>query len=161
MFQRLTVVFFLLSLVSCDKWGSNEPDKIRLSRWLLGEWENKSSDGKLNESWKKVNDSTFNATSYFIKGKDTVHFESIELQQKGEFLNYAATVKGQNGDKPIIFKLTNSTENQLVFENPKHDYPQKIIYTQLNETNMTAEITGILSGKPAKEKFQMKKISAK
>jgi hypothetical protein len=72
-------------------------------------------------------------------------------------LSYSATVKGQNSDKPVTFKLTNSTEKQLVFENPKHDYPKKIIYTQINEDSLVAEISGILEGKATSEKFSMKK----
>lgn len=157
MFQKTTLILLLLAIVSCKKSDANEKDKIKISHWLLGNWENKTVDGNLTETWKKVNDSTFQAQSYFIKEKDTLHFESITLQQKGEELTYNATVKGQNNDKPITFKLTNSTEKQLVFENPKHDYPKKIIYTQINEDNLVAEISGTLEGKSSSEKFSMKK----
>lgn len=157
MFQKTTLILLLLAIVSCKKSDANEKDKIKISHWLLGNWENKTADGNLTETWKKVNDSTFEAQSYFIKEKDTLHFESITLQQKGEELTYNATVKGQNNDKPITFKLTNSTEKQLVFENPKHDYPKKIIYTQINEDNLIAEISGTLEGKSSSEKFSMKK----
>jgi hypothetical protein len=52
---------------------------------ILGNWESKSDEGTLTESWSKVNDSTFQATSYFIKEKDTIHFETITLQQKTTF----------------------------------------------------------------------------
>jgi hypothetical protein len=158
MFQKTTLILLLLAIVSCKNSGSNEKDKIKEARWLLGNWENKTVDGNLTETWKKVNDSTFQAQSYFIKEKDTLHFESITLQQKGEELTYNATVKGQNNDESITFKLTNSTEKQLVFENPKHDYPKKIIYTQKNEDSLVAEISGILEGKASSEKFSMKKI---
>jgi hypothetical protein len=157
MFQKTTLILLLLAIVSCKKSDANEKDKIKISHWLLGNWENKTADGNLTETWKKVNDSTFEAQSYFIKEKDTLHFESITLQQKGEELTYNATVKGQNNDKPVTFKLTNSTEKQLVFENPKHDYPKKIIYTQINEDNLVAEISGTLEGKSSSEKFSMKK----
>jgi hypothetical protein len=158
MFQKITLILLLLAIVSCKKSDANEKDKIKLSHWLLGNWENKSADGNLSETWKKVNDSTFQAQSYFIKDKDTLHFESIDLQQKGENLTYNATVKGQNNDKSVTFKLTNSTEKQLVFENPKHDYPKKISYTQITDDSLVAEISGILEGKPSSEKFSMKKI---
>lgn len=157
MFQKTTLILLLLAIVSCKKSDANEKDKIKISHWLLGNWEDKTADGNLTETWKKVNDSTFQAQSYFFKEKDTLHFESITLQQKGEELTYNATVKGQNNDKPITFKLTNSTEKQLVFENPKHDYPKKIIYTQINEDNLVAEISGTLEGKSSSEKFSMKK----
>lgn len=158
MFQKITLVLLLLAIVSCKNSESNEKDKIKVARWLLGNWENKLADRKLSETWKKVNDSTFQAQSYFIKEKDTLHFETITLKQTGEELTYNAAVKGQNGDKPVTFKLTNLTEKQLVFENLKHDYPKKISYTQITEDSLVAEISGILAGKPSSEKFSMKKI---
>ena len=158
MFQKTTLILLLLAIVSCKNSDANEKDKIKAAHWLLGNWENKSADGNLSETWKKVNDSTFQAQSYFIKEKDTLHFESITFNKKEKNLTYTATVKGQNNDKPVTFKLTNSTEKQLVFENPKHDYPKKISYTQITEDSLVAEISGILEGKPSSEKFSMKKI---
>jgi hypothetical protein len=157
MFQKITFILLLLAIVSCKNSDSNEKDKIKAARWLLGNWENNSADGNLSETWKKVNDSTFQAESYFIKEKDTLHFETITLKQKGEELTYNAAVKGQNDDKPVSFKLTTATEKQLVFENPKHDYPQKISYTQITPDSLVAKISGIQQGKPSSEQFSMKK----
>ena len=158
MFQKITLIFLLLTIFSCKKSDANEKEKIKAANWLLGNWENKAADGTLTEYWKKVNDSTFQAESYFIKEKDTLHFESITLQQKGEVLTYTATVEGQNDDKPVAFKLTTATEKQMVFENPKHDYPQKISYTQITPDSLVAKISGIQQGKPSSEQFSMKKI---
>jgi hypothetical protein len=158
MFQKTTFILLLLALVSCKNSDANEKEKIKAANWLLGNWENKAADGTLTEYWKKVNDSTFQAQSYFVKEKDTLHFESITLQQKGEVLTYTATVEGQNDDKPVAFKLTTATEKQMVFENPKHDYPQKISYTQITPDSLVAKISGIQQGKPSSEQFSMKKI---
>ncbi|MFV5702726.1 DUF6265 family protein [Flavobacterium sp. XS2P12] len=157
MFQKTTLILLLLAIVSCKNSDSNKNEKIKAASWLLGNWENKSADGNLTENWEKVNDSTFQAQSYYIKEKDTLHFESITLQQKGENLTYTAAVKGQNDDKPVSFKLTTATEKQLVFENPKHDYPQKISYTQITPDSLVAKISGIQQGKPSSEQFSMKK----
>ena len=157
MFQKTTLLLLLLAIVSCKESDSNEKDKIKAARWLLGNWENNSADGNLSETWKKINDSTFQAQSYFIKEKDTLHFETITLQQKGEQLTYSAAVKGQNEDKPVSFKLTTGTEKQLVFENPKHDYPQKISYTQITPDSLVNQISGMQQGKPSSEQFSMKK----
>lgn len=159
MFQKKTLIFLLLAIVSCKNSDANEKEKIKAANWLLGNWESKSVEDNLTETWKKVNDSTFQAQSYFIKEKDTLHFESITLQQIGEELTYSAAVKGQNNDKPVIFKLTNTTEKQMVFENPKHDYPQKISYTQITPDSLVAKISGIQKGRPSSEQFSMKKIN--
>lgn len=157
MFQKITLLAFVLAVVSCQKKESVEKDKIKMADWLIGNWENKSAEGILSENWEKLNDSTFNASSYFIKGKDTLHFETIVLAQKGETLTYFATVKGQNEDKAVAFLSTAETDKQLVFENPKHDYPQKITYTQSAGNTLTAEISGTQNGKPSSEKFVMTK----
>ncbi|WP_426091591.1 DUF6265 family protein [Flavobacterium sp. DSR3-2] len=158
MFHKSTLALLLLAFVSCKNSDANEKEKIKAANWLLGNWESKSVEGNLTETWEKVNDSTFQAQSYFIKEKDTLHFESITLQQKGDKLTYSATVKGQNNDKAVTFKLTTGTEKQMVFENPKHDYPKKIIYTQITKDSLVANISGIQQGKPSSEQFSMKKI---
>lgn len=158
MFQKTTLILLLLVIVSCKNSDSNKNEKIKAASWLLGNWENKSADGNLTENWEKVNDSTFQAQSYYIKEKDTVHFESIILQQKGENLTYTATVKGQNNDKPVVFKLKTATDKQVSFENLKHDYPQKISYNQITPDSLVAKISGIQQGKPSSEQFSMKKI---
>lgn len=159
MFQKTTLILLLLTIFSCKESDANELEKMKAANWILGNWENKSVDGNLSETWKKVNDSTFEAQSYFIKEKDTLHFESIILQQKGEELTYSTMVKGQNEEKAVAFKLTTTTEKQLVFENPKHDYPQKIIYSEINPDSIVVKISGIQQGKPSSEQYSMKKIN--
>ncbi|MDL2141939.1 DUF6265 family protein [Flavobacterium tructae] len=157
MFQKITLSVLLIAAVSCQKKDSAEKDKIKVADWLIGNWENKSPEGILTENWQKLNDSTFSAASYFIKEKDTIHLENIVLSQKEETLTYFATVKGQNDDKPVAFQSTAESDKQLVFENPKHDYPQKITYTKGANNTLTAEISGSLNGKPSSEKFVMTK----
>ena len=155
MFQKTTLLLVLLTVASCKKAETVEKDKIKLADWLIGTWENKSEDGVLTETWQKVNDSTFSATSYFIKSDDTLHAEKITLAQKGEMLLYSAAVNGQNNDKAIDFGSTTESANKLVFENPSHDYPQKITYTKNTNNTITAEISGNLQGKMTTERFIM------
>lgn len=160
MYKKITFLALITFFVSCKKTDADDPDqneknKIKTARWLQGQWENKSAEGTLIETWKKANDSTYNGQSYFLKGKDTIHYETIVLQQIGDQLNYNAIVKGQNNDKPVTFILTETEENQLVFENPTHDYPQKISYTQVSKDSLVAEISGIQAGKTSSEKYIM------
>ncbi|MBE8723678.1 DUF6265 family protein [Flavobacterium hungaricum] len=157
MFQKITLIALIIAFVSCQKKETVEKDKIKIADWLIGNWQNTSTEGVLTENWQKLNDSTFSASSYFIKGKDTLHFETIILAQLGETLIYKATVKGQNEDKPVFFPSTSASDKQLVFENAKHDYPQKITYTKGANNTLTAEISGKLNGKPSSEKFVMTK----
>lgn len=154
----LSLSCLILVLASCKEDKSRTYEKINAANWLLGNWENKSVEGNLTESWKKANDSTFQATSYFIKEKDTLHFETIILEQKGENATYYAAVQGQNDGKPIAFKLKAASEKELLFENLQHDYPQKINYTPITADSLVVKISGMQQGKPSSEQFSMKRI---
>lgn len=153
--NAILILILALTFTSCLK--SKEVSKIVVADWLVGNWENKSATGDLLETWKKVNDSVYDGESYFIKGKDTLHFEKIQMKQKGEALYYITTIKGQNNNKPVTFKYNDTIEKQLVFENPKHDYPQKIMYSKITKDSIIIQISGIQQGKPSTERFSMKK----
>jgi hypothetical protein len=144
-------------LMSCNGSKPARTRQLAKADWLVGTWENKSPYGNLSESWLKENDSVYKGQSFFIKGKDTIHSEAIVLSElKGE-VNYSPQVKGQNNDKPVDFKMTSATDKQLVFENPAHDFPQKITYTKITNDSLVAEISGKQQGKPASEQFGMKR----
>jgi Domain of unknown function (DUF6265) len=153
--KAILVLITILLFASCGK--SKQVSKIVGKDWLLGKWENKSDEGNLLEIWRKVNDSLFIGESYFIKGKDTLHSEKIELKQKGEELFYIATIKGQNNDKPVTFKQNIEIAKQLVFENPQHDYPRKIVYKPFAKDHLLIEISGIQQEKPSSDRYSMKK----
>jgi len=144
-------------LLSCNSKSEKHFEKLEKMNWILGQWEKKLPEGILTETWTKKNDSTYTATSFFIIDKDTVHSESIELTQLKQELIYRPTVKGQNNDEPVDFKLSSDNENTFAFENPKHDYPQKIVYKKVNEKNLVATISGIQQGKQSSESYPMKK----
>jgi hypothetical protein len=160
-FISLIVLIFsasILMFISCQNKSEKKFDKLEKMNWLLGNWENEMPEGVLTETWTKENDSTFSGTTYFIiNKKDTVHSETIILKQLNDELVYRPTVKGQNNDEPVDFKLSSESENSFSFDNPKHDYPQKIVYKKVNETSLVATISGIQQGKESSESYPMKK----
>lgn len=160
----LIIATILLSIISCNKYDAagrliKDYDELEKANWLLGEWEKTDSLGTLKESWQTLDDSTFVGQSYYIiNKKDTVHNERIELIEDKEHLIYSATVKGENNDEPIPFQLTTDEDSLLVFENPKHDFPQKIEYKLMKDNSLIAKISGKLNGKVSSESYPMKKV---
>jgi hypothetical protein len=154
------IILFLSAiaiLASCKRGKEAKAPEIEKAAWLVGNWENKSPEGNLSEIWTKENDSVYHGQSYFVKSKDTLHFETISLTQVGDAVYYTPTVIGQNGNKPVVFKMTLMADRQMVFENPAHDYPQKITYTKITNDSLVASISGIQQGKPSSEKYPMGK----
>ena len=162
--QTSIAVVFVFLLFSCKKETSIEKQEksyaeLKKANWLLGRWENNSSEGTLSESWKKLNDSTFYGESYFVIEYDTVFAETIQLEERNGKLSYIVTVPNQNEEKPVSFELTKNLQHQLIFENPNHDFPSKIIYNQVGTDSLIAEISGMKEGKLKSEFFKMKKIN--
>ena len=158
-FLKIASLLLIFTSISCKDKNENvgKYEKLATMDWLLGNWENKLPEGNLSESWEKKDDSTFVGHSYFIKEKDTMSIESIELLQKGEDLFYIPTVKGQNNDKPVTFKLTTATAMEFTFGNLAHDYPQKIVYKKAGPNDLIATISGTQQGKKSTESYPMKR----
>ncbi len=161
----ITLVSIIL-LVSCKKelqvevFGiktKNEYNQLKKATWFLGNWENSSKEATFKELWKKKNDSSFVGESFVIVEKDTVFYEKIDLFESTDSLFYKVSVKDQNKEKPVSFYMTKSNENELTFENPKHDFPNKIVYTKITKDSLVATIYGKKGGKEMSETFSMKK----
>jgi len=137
-----------------------EKDYKTLERagWLMGRWENNSPEGNASEIWTRENDSTYLGESYFVIGDDTVSKEKIQLTQRAGKVYYIPVMENQNGGKPVEFVLTSVSENYLAFENPQHDFPQKISYKALSRDSAIAEISGIVEGKKSAQQFPMSRV---
>ncbi len=125
--------------------------------WLLGKWENKIDEGLLIESWEKENDSVISGKSYLAKKDDTLFFESIELKIMDGNFYYVPTVKNQNDNKPVYFKLVSEVNNEFIFEDKEHDFPQRVIYNNLSKDSLSARIEGMQEGQFRKEEFAFRR----
>ena len=150
------------SLIACNNPMKQEKDKqfekLEKASWLIGSWENSSEEGLSIEKWKRESDSTYSGESYFVIGKDTVFSEKISLIQSDNKLYYIPTVNNQNNGQSIKFALSSSTENKIVFENSKHDFPQKIEYKLITSDSLVAQVSVKIDGKMKVETFPMKKV---
>ena len=156
--KNIIGIIVMILLFSCQKKSNKKFEKLERMNWLVGHWEQKLPDGTLLENWQVKNDSTLTGQSFFVNLKDTVHFENIILTQKANQLIYIAIVEGQNNDEPVNFKQTTDIKNIFIFENPKHDYPQKIIYKKVTKNNLIVTISGKQDNKKCQESYSMKKI---
>lgn len=142
-------------LASCNNKTYPELDK---AKWLLGNWEHIIPEGRFTESWEEENDSVYAGKSFFITAaKDTTFAEYIQLTEDDGKLKYIVSVKGQNGEEPVAFTLTQASDRQLVFENPQHDFPDKIIYRKISADSVVAEISGLQNGRPSAEVFPLER----
>lgn len=91
-----------------------------------------------------------------MAGKDTVSAEVVNLEMRGGKLLYVPTVRDQNSGQPITFTETTVTEKEMIFENPAHDFPQRITYTRITPDSIVAVISGMQGEKSVQ--FPMRRV---
>lgn len=141
---------------------------METTSWLPGIWENANEFGAMREIWEVVNDSTLKgtvtATTYAAPTSDDEilvkvdTLETISLEERNGSIFYIPAVKDQNQGLPVKFRLTSSSDSELKFENPDHDFPQLIHYIKVNEDSIFATVSGQFEGQPVEEKFPFKRV---
>lgn len=167
--RRVTTLILLIFAIlpSCKKKTATEQaatkndakiyTQIKKADWLLGNWQNKTGSQDSGEIWKKASDSVYKGKSYVVKD-GTINFtEFMTLTESNGKLVFAATVPNQNSGGEVPFEATAITTDSIVFENPKHDFPNRIVYNKVGEDSLVAVIYGIQNNKPVNVKFRMKK----
>ena len=100
--------------------------------WLAGSWRSDSADGRwATERWELVPDGTMSGTGSSGKGatKGSSEVMRISLHE-----NAAVFTASPNGAPPVDFHEIERGSQSITFENPKHDYPQRIRYWREGET---------------------------
>lgn len=122
---------------------------------IKGVWFMPTDRGDRLEIWTVVDDSTMTGRSVRIKPEDgdTVLLETLKLTLRDTNIVYAATVRGQNANKPVDYKLTEAWRDEFVFSNPKHDDPQIIRYILLGNRELQVTTEGKKNNRTVTREF--------
>jgi hypothetical protein len=120
-----------------------------------GSW--KSDDGKTTEHWQAQNDSLYFGKSFSIEKNDTLLQESITIKKQSGSYYYIPQVFNQNEGREIPYKLMGYSKSQFVFENPSHDFPQRIVYDFKSENKLLVTIESLDSANTNRFEFKFDK----
>lgn len=121
--------------------------------WLAGTWRRETAQALTYETWRQLSNSTFEGESFRLAkaSGDTVFTESLLLVAMQEAVFYIPKV-AENA-YPVPFKLTVLEDDRAIFENPRHDFPQRVIYARSGHDAFTATVEGELNGKQRRIDF--------
>lgn len=144
----LFILGFTLSLPS-----QAQQQLIKQFYFLLGTWEMKNAKGNISEIWKKEGASLSGRSYKHHLNGDSVLTEKIRLLIIDNELYFSVTGFEKDNQGTTNFKLISVKHNIFIFENKKHDFPQRIIYENRGKTSLVAWIEGELKGKKMKMEF--------
>ena len=124
--------------------------------WISGNWVGtRGTEGSIafEERWGPPSGGSMFAVSRTVNRGRLSAFEFLRIIERDSGLIYIAQ---PNGSAPTEFVLTELTHHRAVFDNPRHDYPKRIIY-ELSDGNLTATIGYLKGGTPRKFEFLREK----
>lgn len=151
--KRTLCASSLLILLSLCGFAQGHPEMAKLG-WISGCWK---SEGNVQteEHWTKLEGQSMLGIGRTIANGKTVSHEFLQIRERDEGIFYIAQ---PNGGTAVSFKLVKINDNEAVFENPQHDFPQRITYQRMIDGSLLAAIEGEEKGKPKRVGFLMSRV---
>lgn len=113
--------------------------------WLAGCWEANVRGRKVNEQWMKPGGGIMLGMARTVAQGKAAEFEFTQIREdKDGSIYYVAKPSGQ---AEASFKLVILQNKKMaVFENPQHDFPQRIIYSRLSDGSLFARVEATVNG---------------
>ena len=136
--------------------SAQEPASVEDLAWLAGCWASVGGEAGSGEQWTVPAGKTLLGVSRTVQSSKTVAYEFLQIRETeaGE-IEYIANPSGQT---EATFLMVRLSAGEVVFENPDHDFPQRIIYRLKAEGILEASIEGEERGELKKVDFPMQRV---
>ncbi|HVQ06989.1 MAG TPA: DUF6265 family protein [Allosphingosinicella sp.] len=108
--------------------------------WMSGHWESVHGGRWTEESWSAPRGGVMLGYSRSGSGEAMREFEFLRLQAGADGMPVYVAQPG--GGPPVPFRLTARGRTSAIFENPAHDFPQRIVYRRGGDS-MVATISAL------------------
>jgi hypothetical protein len=153
-------ILLAILLLAAGVFAQNAFDKIS---WISGCWTGDIDGATYEECWTSPFGNFMQGSGRMVKGDKILMREHVTIEKENDdlvmyILGYGEKLKPEE-QGTIGFKLVKSSKNETVFENPKHDYPQRIVYSKNGKDGLIARIE-LLDGKN-QVFFKLKRLKTK
>lgn len=130
--------------------GAAPGDGVAALAWLEGRWVGEKDGVSMEELWTAPRGGALLGLHSDVKAGKLVSWEFLRIDTTAEGTFYFASPRSR---PPTPFKLVESGEQRLVFENRQHDFPQRISYWLDAQGALHARIEGPQAGKTVGEEW--------
>ena len=113
--------------------------------WFAGDWVSEADGRWTEESWASPRGGVMLGYSRSGRGEELREYEFIRIARGDD--GAIAYIAMPQGGAPVAFRLVRQERTRATFENPAHDFPQRIDYVRDGDT-LTATISAIDGAKP-------------
>jgi len=131
-------------------------DLARLS-WLAGCWKSETAEAGSGEHWLLPAGGTMLGISRTVKQGKTVEFEFMQIRPIDD--GRLAFIALPSGQSMTTFPLLRLSDTEAVFENPEHDFPQRVVYARDGDSALKPRIEGMHDDQLRVIEFPMTRVS--
>ena len=137
-------------LLPAASWAQAHVDSLG---WMAGSWEQTRSAERVTETWTPPSDGMMVGAS-LTTGTGRRSFEFMRIVDTPEGMSYLISPSGRSA---VEYRLRESGDKRVVFENPGHEFPQRIIYWKDGDL-LAARIEGNVRGEMRADEWKYRPV---
>lgn len=131
-------------LVSTAAAQARAGSTVQTLSWLTGCWQRTAPGRLVEEQWMAPRAGMMLGMGRTTRGDSAiVEYEHTHITERGGHAVYHAEPSGQ---QPADFTAATVSDTLVVFENPAHDFPQRVIYRRRGADSLLARVEGTANG---------------
>jgi hypothetical protein len=160
--RRFFVILALGALAASAAIAADDANpKISQVSWLTGRWltirpaKKGITPVKIQEEWHPARDASMMSVGTTSRGDSILDSELVVIRENGKHLMYEAHPRGQAS---AVFHSIEVSDSVVVFENPAHDFPQRVGYKRCGPDSLLAWIEGTQKGQQRRIQFPYHRV---
>jgi Domain of unknown function (DUF6265) len=125
-----------------------------LPGWMAGTWTGAAGGVDMMELWTPPAGGAMLGLHQDVRDERTVEFEFLRIEAGADGVTYWASPMGRPATP---FRMSERSEKHVVFANPDHAYPTRILYWLSDDGLLHARIEGTRQGAPASEEWSWRR----
>ena len=154
--MKMRRVLLALCVLGSFSTATAQTTSIKEVAWLQGCWELREGDRLVEERWMPPRAGSMLGVGRTTRGSKLVEHEYIVLTERDGRLAYEAHPSGQAA---TTFMSQPITGREVVFEDPAHDFPQRVGYKSTGPGQMLAWVEGTSGGKQRRIEFPYRLVN--
>src|SRR5687768_6434924 len=135
--------------------ASSQAARIDQLSWMAGCWRMESGNRIIDEMWMAPAGGAMLGTGRTVVNGRAVAHEFMQVREEDRDVVFVARPSGQ---AEATFMLTKSGAREVVFANPAHDFPQRVIYRMRGDM-LVGRVEGSENGKERSTEFPMRRVA--
>jgi hypothetical protein len=123
---------------------------------MAGCWEHRTNKLVVAEQWSFPRAGMMLGSGQTTRGDSTIEYEHTRIFDRDGKLVYSAQPSGQ---APAEFVADSVRGLSVIFSNPAHDFPQRVIYRSLSPDSLLGRVEGLRGGQVRGVNFSYRRVS--